>query len=186
MSLQLKQPGVHNRLNAAAAIAVAKKEKISLEDAKESLVNFTGTWRRFEYKGTLNGAPVYDDYAHHPTEIRATLAAMKEAHPEQRIVAVFQPHTYTRTSVLFKDFAKSFASADEMILVPIYAAREENVSGVTSRELAVRALEFAPNTRFVESLEAAETELRQSVKSGDAVVIMGAGTVTELAKSLTS
>lgn len=186
LSLQLKQPGVHNRLNAAAAIAVAKKEKISLEDAKESLVNFTGTWRRFEYKGTLNGAPVYDDYAHHPTEIRATLAAMKEAHPEQRIVAVFQPHTYTRTSVLFKDFAKSFASADEMILVPIYAAREENVSGVTSRELAVRALEFAPNTRFVESLEAAETELRQSVKSGDAVVIMGAGTVTELAKSLTS
>lgn len=186
ISLKLKQPGVHNRLNAAAALAVAKKEKISLEDAKESLLNFTGTWRRFEYKGTLNGAPVYDDYAHHPTEIKATLAAMREAHPEQRIVAVFQPHTYSRTSVLFKDFAQSFAAADEMILVPIYAAREENESGVTSRELAVRALEYAPNTRFVDSLEVAEAELRQSIKSGDAVVIMGAGTITELATSLTS
>ncbi len=185
LSLKLKQPGVHNRLNAAAALTVAKHEGIDLEDSKESLLGFTGTWRRFEYKGTLNGAPVYDDYAHHPTEIMATLAAMREAHPEQRVIAVFQPHTYSRTSVLFKDFAQSFAGADEMILVPIYAAREENVSGVTSRELAVQAIEYAPNTRFVDSLESAEAELRETIKTGDALVIMGAGTVTELAKSLT-
>lgn len=184
LNLHLKQPGIHNRLNAAAAMAVAKNEKLNLEDAKESLLNFTGTWRRFEYKGVLNGAPVYDDYAHHPTEITASLNAMREAHPEQRVVAVFQPHTYTRTVALFKDFAKAFAGADEMILVPIYAAREENATGITSRELAVQALEFAPNTRFSESLEAAESELRQTIKPGDAVILMGAGTITQLAEAI--
>ena len=184
LSLHLKQPGVHNRLNAAAALAVAKYEKLNMEDAKESLQNFTGTWRRFEYKGSLNGAPVYDDYAHHPTEIIASLNAMREAHPEQRIVAVLEPHTYSRTVALFKDFAKAFAGADEMILVPIYAAREENTTGVSSRELAVQALEYAPQTRFSDSLESAEAELRQSVKPGDAVICMGAGTITKLATNL--
>lgn len=185
LSLHLKQPGLHNQLNAAAALTVAKHEKINLEDAKESLKNFTGTWRRFEYKGTLNGAPVYDDYAHHPTAIRATLSAAKEAHPEQRVVAVFQPHTFTRTVALFKDFAKAFAGADETILVPIYSAREENTTGVTSRELAVQALEYAPNTTYADSLEQAEKELRGRVKTGDVVVVMGAGTVTKLAHRLT-
>lgn len=185
LGLSLKQPGVHNRLNAAAALSVAKYEKLNLEEAKEALTNFTGTWRRFEYKGSLNGAPVYDDYAHHPTAITMTLSAMREAHPEQRIVAVFQPHTYSRTVALFKDFAKAFAGADEMILVPIYAAREENTTGITSRELAVQALEYAPRTRFSESLEVAESELRQLVKSGDVVIVMGAGTVTKLADAIT-
>lgn len=185
-ALHLKQPGLHNRLNAAAALAVAKYERLNSEDSKESLSNFTGTWRRFEYKGMVNGAPVYDDYAHHPTEIVATLSAVREAHPEQRILAVFEPHTYTRTVALFKDFAKAFAGADEMIVVPIYAAREENTTGVSSRELAVQAIEYAPNTRFSESLESAEVELRQTVRSGDVVVVMGAGTVTKLATALTS
>jgi UDP-N-acetylmuramate--alanine ligase len=185
LSMPLKQPGVHNRLNAAAALSVAKYEKLPLDEAKESLTNFTGTWRRFEYKGSLNGAPVYDDYAHHPTEIVMSLKAMREAHPEQRIIAVFQPHTYSRTVALFKDFAKAFAGADEMLLVPIYAAREENTTGITSRELAVQALEYAPRTKFSESLESAEAELRQLVQPGDAVILMGAGTITKLATDLT-
>lgn len=186
LSLHLKQPGVHNLLNASAALAVTKHEKLNIDEAKTALQNFAGTWRRFEYKGILNGAPVYDDYAHHPTEIKMTLKAMCEAHPEQRIVAVFQPHTYTRTVALFKDFAKAFAGADEMIIVPIYAAREENTTGISSRELAVKSLEYAPKTRFSESLEAAETELRKTIKPGDAVVIMGAGSVTQLANALTT
>ncbi len=184
LSLHLRQPGLHNQLNAAAALTVAKHEEINIEEAKESLQNFTGTWRRFEYKGTLNGAPVYDDYAHHPTAIKATLSAVREAHPEQRIVAVFEPHTYTRTVAMFKDFAKAFSAADETILVPIYSAREENVTGVSSRELAVQALEFAPNTRYADSLEQAEEELRETVKTGDVVIIMGAGTITELATAV--
>ncbi len=186
LSIHLKQPGLHNHLNAAAALAVAKHEGINMDDAKESLHNFTGTWRRFEYKGTLNGAPVYDDYAHHPTAIKATLAAAKEAHPEQRIVAIFQPHTFTRTVALFKDFAKAFAGADETILVPIYSAREENTTGVSSRELAVQAIEYAPNTRYADSFEQAEEELRSNIKTGDVLIIMGAGDVTKLANSLTS
>jgi UDP-N-acetylmuramate--alanine ligase len=185
LSLALKQPGLHNQSNAAAALAVAKHEGIRIEDAKESLQNFTGTWRRFEYKGTLNGAPVYDDYAHHPTEIKATLLAAREAHPEQRIVAVFQPHTYTRTVAMFKEFAESFAAADETILVPIYSARETNKTGVTSRELAVQAIEFAPKTSYADSLEQAEEELRAKIKTGDVVVVMGAGTVTKLSTKLT-
>lgn len=184
LSLHLKQPGIHNQQNAAAALAVTKREKLNMDDAKNALQNFAGTWRRFEYKGILNGAPVYDDYAHHPTEIKMSLKAMREAHPEQRIIAVFQPHTYTRTVAMFKEFAKAFAGADEMILVPIYAAREENTTGVSSRELAVQAIEYAPHTRFSESLEAAESELRQMVKPGDAVIVMGAGSITKLAEAL--
>jgi UDP-N-acetylmuramate--alanine ligase len=163
ISLHLKQPGVHNLQNAAAALTVAKHEGLDMENAKTAIEGFTGTWRRFEYKGILNGAPVYDDYAHHPTEIKMALSAMREAHPEQRIVAVFEPHTYTRTVALFKEFAQAFAGADEMVVVPIYAAREENTTGVSSRELAVQAIEYAPHTRFAESLEAAESELRQTM-----------------------
>lgn len=187
MDLPMKQPGVHNRFNAAAAIAAAKQEKISTELAKEALGNFAGTWRRFEYKGVLNGAPVYDDYAHHPTAIAVTLQAMREAHPNQRIVAVFQPHTFSRTQALFKDFAKAFAGADELLLLPVYAARTEQIDEtkpVTSRELAVQALEYAPGTRYVESLENAEAELRGTVTAGDAVIVMGAGDVTKLANNI--
>jgi len=184
LQLALKLPGLHNKQNAAAALAVARHEKLSLDEAKQALTQFTGTWRRFEYKGLLNSAPVYDDYAHHPTAISVTLQAAREAYPEKRIVGVFEPHTFTRTAVLFKDFAKSFAAADVMYLVPIYAAREENVTGVTSRELSVQALEYAPQTKYVESLEAAESILRNEITKDDVVIVMGAGTVTKLSDAL--
>lgn len=182
--MELKLPGVHNRMNAAAAIAVAKYEKISVDEAKKALKDFSGTWRRFEFKGLCNGAVIYDDYAHHPTAIAVTLQAAHELYPDKRIIGVFEPHTYTRTAKLFKEFAKSFAGADEMLLVPIYAAREDNVSGVTSRELAVQAIQYAPNTRFVDSLELAAEELKAQITSNDVVIVMGAGTVTKLADML--
>ncbi len=184
LSLPLKIPGLHNKQNAAAALAVGRHEKLPLDEAKQALGQFTGTWRRFEYKGTLNGAPVYDDYAHHPTAISVTMQAAHEAYLDKRIIGVFEPHTFTRTAVLFKEFAKSFAAADVMYIVPIYAAREDNVTGVTSRELAVQALEYAPSTKYVESLEAAEAALRAEVTSNDVVIVMGAGTVTKLADAL--
>lgn len=183
--LELKIPGIHNRLNAAVALAVAKHEKISTEDAEGALMQFAGTWRRFEYKGLLNGAPVFDDYAHHPTAVTVTLQAVREAYPNKRIVAVFEPHMVSRTAVLFKEFARSFAGADLMYLVPIYGARKDTTVQVTSRELAVQAIEFAPNTRYVESLQLAEELLRDSVTKDDVVIIMGAGTVTELATAIT-
>lgn len=186
LELPLKHPGLHNRQNAAAAKAVAKHEKVANDTIDEALKSYAGTWRRFEFKGDLNGAPVYDDYAHHPTAIKATLEATREAYPDRRIVAVFQPHTYTRTVALFKDFAKSFARADEVILLPIYAAREQNTTGVNSRELAVAALEYAPNTRYLDSLPLALDELRRTITKNDVLIIMGAGDVTKLADALTA
>jgi UDP-N-acetylmuramate--alanine ligase len=183
-TLPMKQPGVHNRLNAAAALAVAKREKIELTAAKESVSHFAGTWRRFEYKGECNGALVYDDYAHHPTEIRATIAGARELYPDRKLVVAFQPHTFTRTKTLFADFAKALGQADAVVLLPIYAAREQNESGVSSRELSVKALEFTRDARYVETIAAAEEYLKQTLTDQDVLVVMGAGSISELATVL--
>lgn len=183
-TLPMKQPGVHNRLNAAAALAVAKREKIELTAAKESVSHFAGTWRRFEYKGECNGALMYDDYAHHPTEIRATIAGARELYPDRKLVVAFQPHTFTRTKTLFADFAKALGQADAVVLLPIYAAREQNESGVSSRELSVKALEFTRDARYVETIAAAEEYLKQTLTDQDVLVVMGAGSISELATVL--
>ena len=184
LELSLKQPGLHNRLNAAAAATAARQEKIDAADSKEALANFAGTHRRFEYKGELNGAPVYDDYAHHPTGIRATIEAVRELYRDRKLTVVFQPHTFTRTKALFVEFAKALGLADAVILLPIYAAREENVSGVTSRELSVKALEYAQNARYFKKFEEVEKVLKKELDGEGVVVIMGAGDVTLLADSL--
>lgn len=183
-TLPMKQPGVHNRLNAAAALTVAKREKIELTAAKESVSHFAGTWRRFEYKGECNGALIYDDYAHHPTEIRATIAGARELYPDRKLVVAFQPHTFTRTKTLFADFAKALGQADAVVLLPIYAAREQNESGVSSRELSVKALEFTRDARYVETIAAAEEYLKQTLTDQDVLVVMGAGSISELATVL--
>lgn len=183
-TLSMKQPGVHNRLNAAAALAVAKREKIELTAAKESVSHFAGTWRRFEYKGECNGALIYDDYAHHPTEIRATIAGARELYPDRKLVVAFQPHTFTRTKTLFADFAKVLGQADAVVLLPIYAAREQNESGVSSRELSVKALEFTRDARYVETVAAAEEYFKQTLTDQDVLVVMGAGSISELATVL--
>jgi UDP-N-acetylmuramate--alanine ligase len=185
LDLPLKQPGMHNRLNAAAATAAAVQENISVQDADQALGNFAGTWRRFEYKGEVNGAPVYDDYAHHPTEIRAAIDGVKELYPNKKIILAFQPHTYSRTAALFGEFAKAVGQAHEILLLPVFAAREENASGVSSRELAVKTLETNTNARYVDSLEAAEVAIRKSADDESVVMIVGAGNVTLLAASLT-
>jgi UDP-N-acetylmuramate--alanine ligase len=184
IELALKQPGMHNRLNAAAALAAARRERLDLEEAKDALSHFAGTWRRFEFKGECNGALVYDDYAHHPTEIKATISAARELYPDRHLIIAFQPHTFTRTKTLFADFAKAFGLADTVVLLPIYAAREENTSGVSSRELSVKALEFSRDTRFVESIDAAEQHFRQVLTSNDVLVVMGAGDISGLASRL--
>jgi len=184
LDLPLKQPGMHNRLNAAAATAAAAQEGISVADADQALGDFTGTWRRFEYKGEVNGAPVYDDYAHHPTEIRAAIDGVKELYPDKNIILAFQPHTYSRTAALFGEFAKSVGQANEILILPVFAAREENETGVSSRELAVKTLETNTNARYVDSLAAAETAIRKSADSESVVMIVGAGDVTLLADTL--
>lgn len=182
--LPLKAPGMHNKQNAAAAITVARHEKLSLDVARQAAVDFAGTWRRFEYKGECNGAPVYDDYAHHPTEIKAALAGARELYPERRLVAVFQPHTYSRTKALFDDFAKAFREADEVVVAPIYASRETDTLGVTSRELAVKMIAYTPNAHYQKDMEAIITHLHSTVTANDVVVILGAGPITEVAGAI--
>lgn len=185
-TLPMKQPGMHNRLNAAAALAVAKIEKLDTDGAKQAVSDFAGAWRRFEFKGTLNSAPVYDDYGHHPTEISATIGGARELYPDKRLVVAFEPHTYSRTHALFDSFAKALGAADEVVLLPIYAAREENKSGVSSRELSVKLLEYTKHSSYQESFESAESHLRNTLDENSVLVVMGAGTITQLAQSLTN
>jgi len=184
VQLELKQPGLHNRLNAAAAIAAAVQEKIDSTLARTAVQDFRGTWRRFEYKGEVNGAAVYDDYAHHPTEIKATIAAAKELYPDRRLVTIFKPHTYSRAATFFDEFAKSFAGVHEALFLPIYGAREENTWGVSSRELAVKTLEYVPTTQYFGTHEAVEQYVLEQVRADAVVLVMGAGDVTEIASVL--
>lgn len=181
LNLVLKQPGLHNRMNAAAAKAVALHEKLDEAVVDSALKDFTGTWRRFEFKGEFNGAPVYDDYAHHPTEIKATLLGLRELYPDKRITAVFESHTYSRTASLFNEFAKVTALADKFYFLPIYAAREENTSGVSVKELVVKALEYNTQASFVPSYEDVLALLGQYTGKRDVVVFLGAGNITNLA-----
>ena len=181
--MKLHVPGVHNRLNAAAATAAAIELEVETEVAQKALENFAGIWRRFEYKGEVNGAKVYDDYSHHPTEIRASIAGARELYPERKLTVVFQPHTYTRTDSLFDDFVAALSLADKVIMVPIYAAREENVNGVSSDKIAEALGEKA---QFFHTLEAAALEVKENSNEENIVVVMGAGDVTKIASQLTA
>jgi len=185
LTLDLKQPGLHNRLNAAAATVAAKFIGIEEGTAKAALENFAGTWRRFEYKGEVNGAPVYDDYAHHPTEITATIDGVRELYPDKKLTIVFQSHTYTRTHELFSDFVKSLVKADRVLMLPIYSAREENVSGVSAEKLLEEIGKEGTETAFFQTMEAAALAVKESVGPDDVVVVMGAGEVTKVASLLT-
>lgn len=179
--LALPQPGLHNQLNASAAKAVAMELGIEEKFIKPALENFAGTKRRFEYRGEVNNAPIYDDYAHHPTEIASVIKATKEKYPNHKLTVVFQPHTYSRTHELFDDFVVVLKTADSVVLVPIYAAREENVSGVSSEQLA----EAIAGAEYFHTLEAAALAVKEKVDKDDVVLVLGAGDVTKITNILT-
>ena len=186
----MHQPGLHIRLDAAAATAAATFIGVEKTDSQIALKNFAGTWRRFEFKGNVVSktdglVPVYDDYGHHPTELRATVVGTRELYPDKRLLVVFQSHTYTRTHNLFADFVAALALADEVILLPIYAAREENISGVSSEQLAEALVDQGISARVIQTSAATALHLRETVVAGDVVVVMGAGPVTEVANILT-
>lgn len=184
LNLPLKMPGLHNRLNAAAAAATAAFVGIDPEVTKTSLENFSGTWRRFEYKGTLNGAPIYEDYAHHPTEIKATIAGARELYPDKNLVVVFQPHLYSRTAELFDDFVGALSIADRPIVTRVYDARNTGKAGVTGVEL-VESVKIKNNrAAYIESFDDAVADLKSNVTANDVVLIMGAGDVTKIAAEL--
>ncbi len=176
----LTVPGKHNVYNALAAAACAHLCGISSEDIARGLHAFGGAGRRMEYKGRINGAPVYDDYGHHPAEVAATLQGMGQMGFE-RVFCVFQPHTFSRTAQLADAFVKAFAAADHVILVDIYAAREKDSKGVSSAKLASK---IGSHARYVPEYERIADLLRSEVGEKDAVVIMGAGDIYRLFKHL--
>ncbi|HVV39365.1 MAG TPA: UDP-N-acetylmuramate--L-alanine ligase [Candidatus Paceibacterota bacterium] len=167
-----------HRINAAAVMAVAHIVGIDEMVARKALEDFVGTWRRFEYKGkTASGALVYDDYGHHPTEISTTLKSVREQFPDKRIIVAFHPHLYSRTKALMAEFAKAFVDADEILIAPIFAAREKPDPTVTSAILAERIKAEGKNAQAVDSLEAVEDYIKNKTQEGDVVVTMGAGDI---------
>ena len=171
--VRLRLPGAHNACNAVAALAVADFLGVPLHVARSALTEFRGVERRFEVKGEIDGVVVVDDYAHHPTAIRATLLAARQRYPRRPLWAVWQPHTYSRTKTLLMDFAQSFDGADRVIVLPIYAARETDTLGVSSADV-VAAMRH-PNARCARSLDEAFVWLGTEVRPGDVVLTMGAG-----------
>ena len=178
--VSLSVPGKHNVYNALAAAACAHLCGICSEDIASGLHAFGGAGRRMEYKGRLGGAPVYDDYGHHPTEVAATLQGMGQMGFE-RVFCVFQPHTFSRTAQLADAFVKAFAAADRVILVDIYAAREKDSKGVSSAKLASK---IGAHARYVPEYDKVADLLQNEVGEKDAVVIMGAGDVYRLFEHL--
>lgn len=184
-SFNLKIPGEHNIKNAKATMAVSEILGIDEKIAIKSLNDFSGTWRRFEPKGeTKNGVLVYDDYGHHPTEIKATLKGAREFFGDKKIFCVFQPHLYSRTKLLLNDFGKSFDDADEIILVDIYAAREEKDESVNSKMLAEKISINGGKAIYLDSFEKTESFLREKTRKGDIMITMGAGDIFKIGESL--
>ena len=172
--------GKHNAMNALAAAAAAWMMGIPGEAVSHGLQSFHGAGRRMEFKGNFNGADVYDDYAHHPDEVAATIAAVRNAMPDRRLVLAFQPHTYTRTSALFDDFVRELGKADVLVLAEIYAARERNTIGISSADLA----EKIPGAVFCETLPEVTEYLSAHVREGDVVITMGAGDIFRAGEAL--
>ena len=178
-SIHLSVGGKHNVSNATAVFASSHKLGINIESIVKGIESFGGTKRRFEYKGTINGANVYDDYAHHPTEISATYdTASKMAHNE--IWVVFQPHTYSRTQALLYDFVTALSKYDNIIVTDIYAAREKNTIGITAEAITDKI----KNARYISDFAEISEHLKTNVKPNDIILTMGAGTITDLSKFL--
>lgn len=172
--------GRHNAMNALAASAAAWMMGIPGEAVSRGLVSFHGAGRRMEFKGKFHGADVYDDYAHHPDEVAATISAVRDAMPGRRLVLAFQPHTYSRTSALFDDFVRELSRADVLVLAEIYAARERNTIGISSADVAERI----PGAVFRETLPEVTEYLRENVREGDVVLTMGAGDIFRAGEAL--
>ena len=172
--------GKHNALNALAAAAAAWMMGIPGEAVSHGLESFHGAGRRMEFKGKFQGADVYDDYAHHPDELSATVSAVRSAMPGRRIVLAFQPHTYTRTKALFDDFVRELKKPDVVILSEIYAARERNTIGISSLDLAKQI----PGAVYCETLPEVTDQLRKIVREGDVVITMGAGDIFRAGEAL--
>ena len=181
--VELGVTGEHNIYNSLAAVAVARSLDIPMETILRGLKRFTGTDRRFQKKGSVNGFTIIDDYAHHPQEIAATIEAAKK-YPHRKLWIVFQPHTYSRTAALLDDFAGALSQADEIVLADIYAAREKNTIGISSDDLRKHMLEQNTNVYYIPKFEDIEDFLLQHVEEGDLLITMGAGDIYKVGDDL--
>lgn len=182
--IQLAVPGEHNILNALAAVACTRMLGVEMESITKTLEAFGGTERRFDVIGTtMNGIRLVDDYAHHPTEIKATLAAAKNV-PHKKLWCLFQPHTYTRTLALFEEFVDSFKDADKIVLAEIYAAREKNIYKISSKELAEAIIKKYPykSVAYFKDFDAIADYVLSDADEGDLVITMGAGDIYRVAE----
>ena len=175
-TVSLSVPGRHNVSNSLAAIALCLNLGLPLDVIKKGLLQFGGTKRRFEYKGTKNGITVIDDYAHHPTEVAATLTAARN-YPHGRIICVFQPHTYSRTKAFLSDFARVLSMADIVVLADIYAAREKNTIGISSKDLLAELQKNGQESYYFPSFDEIEKFLSEKCIKNDLLITMGAGDV---------
>ena len=166
-----------------SAIAFATLEGIDTSVVKEALKAFRGTDRRFDYKGSIGGVTIIDDYAHHPTEIRATLTAAQN-YPHNHLWCVFQPHTYTRTKAFLKEFAEALSLAENIILADIYAARERDTLGISSKTLQAEIEKLGKKCYYFPSFDEIENFLLEKCINGDLLITMGAGDVVKIGENL--
>jgi UDP-N-acetylmuramate--alanine ligase len=175
--VSLKVPGAHNVLNSAACYLVARELKLSVNSINESLRDFRGVHRRLELKYE-NGLMIYDDYAHHPAEVKASLDAMKRIRHDGRIITVFQPHLFTRTRDFYREFAEAFKDTDILFLAKIYPAREREIEGVSSRLILNEYFKMGKNGIYIETNDELLDTLEDMTKDGDVVIFQGAGDIT--------
>jgi UDP-N-acetylmuramate--alanine ligase len=178
-------PGRHNVSNALAAAAVAFELGVPFEGIRKGLADYRGVARRFQVKGERDGATIIDDYGHHPAEIRATLAAAREVWPDRRIVVGFQPHRYSRTQALFRDFLSAFNDANDVFVFDVYPAGEQPIEGATGERLCEAIREHGHKAaRYAGKATAATDEIARALRPGDIFLTMGAGDVWKLGESL--
>ena len=181
--IKLHVPGTHNVLNCLACIALCNEYGISKDIIKSALSKFTGAHRRFEFKGKVNGASIYDDYGHHPTEIVATAKSLMNKKYNESWV-VFQPHTYSRTKTLLEDFAKALLNFDNIIVLDIYAAREKNTYNISSKDLVDKIISLGKNAKYIPDFYKCVSYIKENAKENDIIMTLGAGTVTQIGPML--
>ncbi|MGN1139741.1 MAG: UDP-N-acetylmuramate--L-alanine ligase [Oliverpabstia sp.] len=182
-TFSLKVPGIHNVSNALSVIALGYLLALDRDVIQKGLTNFTGTDRRFQFKGEVGKVTIIDDYAHHPTEIKATLTSAKN-YPHKTTWCVFQPHTYTRTKALLHDFAEALTLADHVVLADIYAAREKNTLGISSKDLQRCILDLGTPCEYFPTFDEIENYLLENCVGGDLLITMGAGDVVQIGEHL--
>jgi len=181
IKVSLQVPGEHNIWNALAVMTAIAKLELPLDKAADALGRFTGTGRRFDLLGKVNNIAIYNDYAHHPTEIRATLAAARARHPRARIWAVWQPHTYSRTQLLFDEFTQAFGDADKILVTEVYKSREPEQDFSAAQVVTAMA---HPSARFTNSLEETSNYLLENLQPNDVLLVLSAGDANEISQKV--